>query len=212
MKIIAINASPKKKGSLSTLVSEAVGGVKVHGAEVEEIRLADQDIRYCRFCMTCYRDPDSDIGRCSQDDDMRWILPALKAADGYILATQVSSGHGNAIFKTFMERCVYTAGSPKGKFLWLKGIPVSRFTDRKRFAVTIATAGGVPSWMRVFCDTATRQMKEMADLSFNARVIGTLYAGEQTFKGLQDTDRRKARTLGEKLVVKIKDSGTSINA
>lgn len=206
MKIIAINASLKKKGSLSTLVSEAVQSARDHGAEVEVLRLADRDIRYCRFCLTCYRDPDSEIGRCSQDDDMQWILPALKAADGYILATQVSSGQGNAIFKTFMERCAYTAGSSNGTFLWLKGIPVSRFTDRRRFAVTIATAGAVPSWLRLICDTATSQMKEIADLSFNARVIGTLYAGEQISKGLQDADIHKARGLGEKLVAKIRDS------
>jgi multimeric flavodoxin WrbA len=75
------------------------------GAEVEELRLADLDVRYCRFCMTCYTDTEAPIGTCPQDDDMRWILPALREADGYILGTQVSSGHADAIMKTFIERC-----------------------------------------------------------------------------------------------------------
>ncbi len=204
MKILVINASPRKKGSLSALVDEAAGGAVEAGAEVEVLRLADQDIRYCQFCMNCYRDPDSEIGRCSQEDDMRWILPKLREADGYIIATQVSSGHGNAVFKTFFERCAYTAGCPKGKLLWIKGIPVPRFTDRKRFAVTLATAGTVPYWLRMVCDTATRQMKELARRSFNAKVVGTLYAGEQTTRGLRERDVRKARELGRRLVLSVR--------
>ncbi len=171
MKIIIINASPKKDGVLCKLVWETADGAAKGGAEVEELRLSDLDINYCRFCMTCYRDSESEIGRCSQEDDMRWILPKLKEADGYIIATQVSSGHGNAIFKTFFERCAYTAGSPRGKILWIEGVPVTRFTDPKRYTATIATAGAVPAWLRMVCDTATRQMKELAKRSFNSKVI-----------------------------------------
>ncbi len=204
-KIIVINASARKKGALSTLVAEAAQGATEGGAEVEELKLADLDIRYCKFCMTCYRDSESPIGRCSQDDDMGWILPKLKEADGYIIASQLSSGHGNAIFKTFFERCAYTAGSSKGKLLWIEGLPITRFTDRTRFAVTLVTAGGVPTWLRFVCDTATRQMKEMCKRSFNAKVIGTLYAGELTSKGLQDRDASKARELGRALASKVRE-------
>ncbi len=207
MKIVAINASPRKDGAVSALVEEASKIVAEEGAEVDQLRLATLNIGYCRFCMTCYRDPKSPIGRCSLNDDMKWILPKLKDADGYILATQVSSGHANAIFKTFFERCAYTAGSSKGQILWMKGIPVPRFTDRQRFAVTIAAAGTIPAWLRKICDTATGQMKELAKLAFNARVVGTLYAGEITFKGLQEKDRLKARRLGQRLVGRVRELG-----
>lgn len=212
MKIIAINASPKRKGALSSLVSEAVRSAREHGAEAGEIRLADQDISYCTFCLTCYRDKGSGIGKCPQNDDMQWILPVLRAAEGYILGTEVSSGHVNAIMKTFIERCVFTAGSATGRTLWFHDTPTSRFTDRTRFAITIVTAGTIPAWPRVVCDTTTRQLKEMADLSFYADVIGTLYAGEQTFKGSQDRDIKKAHILGQRLVAKIGESGTSTTA
>ncbi len=199
VKVVIINASARDKGALSTLVAEAAKGASEGNTEVEELRLAELDIRYCKFCMACYRDPASPIGRCSQDDDMRWILPKLKEADGYIIASQLSSGQGNAIFKTFFERCAYTAGSSKGKLLWIEGIPISRFTDRRRFAVTLVTSGAVQTWLRVICDTATRQMKEMSKRSLNATVIGTLYAGELTSKGLKDRDVQKARVLGKTL-------------
>ncbi|MBN2028242.1 MAG: flavodoxin family protein [Actinobacteria bacterium] len=199
VKVVVINANPKKKGALATLIEEASSAAAQGGAEVEELRLADLDIGYCKFCMTCYRDTESPIGRCSQEDDMKWILERLKEADAYIIATPVSSGHGNAIFKTFFERCAYTAGSSKGKLLWLKGIPTSRFTDKRRHAVTIATAGTMPNYLRKLCDIATKQMKELSKLSFNAETIGTLYAGELVFKGLKDKHRRKARELGRLL-------------
>lgn len=199
MKILVINASPKNDGSLSTLLKEASKSAQENGAEVEEIHLVEQDIGYCRFCMTCYNDRESEIGPCVQDDDMNWILPKLKQADGYIMGTQLSSSHANAIMKTFIERCKYTAGSSKGKFLWLKGIPTSRFTDRERFAVAIVTAGIIPSWLSIFSDTATKEIKELSNLGFNAQVIGKLFAGEQFSKGLQEPDLEKARTLGKKL-------------
>lgn len=202
MKVVLINANPKNKGALATLVEEASSGASRGGAEVEELRLADLDIGYCKFCMTCYRDTESAMGRCSQKDDMAWVLEKLREADAYIIATPVSSGHANAIFKTFFERCAYTAGSSKGKLLWLKGIPTSRFTDKQRYAVTIATAGTIPAYLRRLCDVATKQMKELSRLSFNAETIGTLYAGELTFKGLKDKDRRKARELGRLLAQK----------
>lgn len=204
MRIVVLNASPKPAGAVTTLANAAADRAAAQGAEVEVLRLASLAIRPCTFCMACYRDPDSPIGRCPQDDDMAWILPTLKAADGYIMATQVSSGHANAIFKTFFERCMYTAGSSRGRILWLKGIPTSRFTDRRRFAVTLATAGTIPGWLRVLCDTATRQMKELGAVALNARVVGTLYAGRLTFQGLGDREIRKARALGDRLVSAIR--------
>lgn len=199
MKILVINASPKKGGSLSTLLKEASNSARENGAQIEEIHLVEHNIGYCRFCMTCYNDLESEIGPCVQDDDMNWILPKLKQADGFILGTQLSSSHANAIMKTFIERCVFTAGSSKGKFLWFKGIPTSRFTDKQRFAVTIVTAGKLPNWMTIIFDNASKQLKELANLSFNAQVVGKLYVGELISEGLQEKDLEKARTLGKKL-------------
>lgn len=203
MKIMLINASPRPEGTIATLAREVTAQLEQAGAEVEQLQLANCNIKYCTFCMTCYRDKDTPIGKCVLQDDMQTILPKLRAADGYVMATQVSSGHANAIFKTFMERCSYTAGSSKGKVLWLKGVPVTRFTDRQRYLITIAAAGTVPAWLRKLCDTATSQMKELGTCALNAKTVGTLYAGEITFKGLQAKDIAKARRLADKLAAAI---------
>lgn len=197
MKVLVITANPKKKGALATLTAEAARGLSDSGVKVEEIRLADHDIGYCNFCFKCIRDTISELGPCSQDDDMRQLLQKARDADGFVLASQVSSGHVNARFKTFIERSAYTAGR-SGRLLFLKGVPESRFTDKQRFAVTLVTAGAIPSWLRIFCNTATRQMKELARCGYNAKVVGKLYAG-MVRDGLKERDREKAYVLGREL-------------
>ena len=91
---------------------------------------------------------------------MRWILEKEKAAGGFILASQLSSAHANARFKTFFERSTYTAGRA-GNLLFIKGLPTSRFKDKRRYAVAIVTAGGIPAWLRA-----------QAGFSFEKGIIG----------------------------------------
>jgi multimeric flavodoxin WrbA len=201
MKALVITANPKNKGALAVLTSEAARGLADSGVEVEEVRLADHNIGYCNFCFKCIRDTESEIGGCSQDDDMKLILQKAKEADGFVFASQVSSGHANARFKTFIERSTYTAGRA-GRLLFLKGVPETRLTDRPRFAVTVVTTGGIPSWLRVFCNTATRQMTELARHGYNAKVVGKLYAG-MVRDGLKERDREKAYKLGRRLGARI---------
>lgn len=202
MKVAVITSNPKTKGALAGLTAEAARGAEEAGAEVEEVRLADKNIGYCRFCMTCYRDAGSSTGRCVQEDDMASILEKLKEADGYIMVSPVSSGHANALFKTFFERCCYTAGRP-GRILWIKGPPESRWTDKQRYAVTVVTAGTMPTWLRALCNIATRQMKELSKCAFNARVIGSQYAGAVNVGGFKRSYTEGAYSLGRSLVEEI---------
>mgnify|MGYP001489666792 CR=1 FL=1 len=197
MKVLVITANPKKEGALASLTEAAARGLSDSGVEVEEVRLADLNIGYCTFCFKCLRDTESEIGGCSQDDDMKQLLQKARDADGFVFASQVSSGHANALFKTFGERSTYTAGRA-GRLLFLKGVPETRFTDKRRFAVTLVSAGAIPAWLRVVCNTATRQMSELARNGYNATVIGRLYAG-MVRDGLKERDREKAYRLGRKL-------------
>lgn len=49
MRVLVITSNPKTKGALASLTEEAVRGATEAGAEVEQIRLADCDIGYCKF-------------------------------------------------------------------------------------------------------------------------------------------------------------------
>ena len=103
MEILVLTSNPKSTGALATLTDLVAQSARAAGASVEEIRLEDRQIGYCRFCMTCFRDRESPVGPCVQADDMPGLLERLRQADGYIFATPVSSGHANARFKTFAE-------------------------------------------------------------------------------------------------------------
>ncbi len=203
MRILMITGNPKKKGALATLTEEAVRGAKEGGAEVEEIRLADKNIGYCKFCLKCHEDIDSTISRCSQEDDMAEILNKVKDADGFMLVCPTSGGHPNSLMKTFIERTTWTLGRPTRSILWVKGCPESRIADKQRIAVLFTTAGVVPTWMRLFCNGSTREMCSHARGIFNAKVVGKLYGGGIFKYGLLERDKKRARAIGQKLAKKI---------
>lgn len=199
MKVLIITANPRNSGSLASLTSEAARGASVAGAQVEEIRLADMDIAYCRFCLKCHDDVDSDIAYCVQKDDLNGLLDKVREADAFVLACPMSGGHASAIMKTFIERTTWTLGRPTRQMLWIKGIPESRITERERRAVTITTTGVIPAWSRALCDGSTREMSAMAKGIFNAKILGSLYAGNIFKHGVTRRQLRKAYDLGRTL-------------
>lgn len=100
--ILAVNGSPKgSAGNTDVLVQAFLAGAREAGAETETIYLKDQTIRYCEGCFACWtRTP----GVCIHDDDMRGILPRLRAADVFVLATPLYGNMVTGQMKTFMDR------------------------------------------------------------------------------------------------------------
>ena len=207
MKVLIINGHPKKKGALDTLVNEVGTGAVEGGAEVEQIRLAEQDIGYCRFCMKCHGDLESTIAPCVQDDDMGTILEKVREADGFVLASPMSSGHANAYMKTFIERCTWTIGRPTARALWIKGCPETRLTDKQRYAVTVTTTGVVPAWSKMLCNGSNREMVELAKCQLNAKVVGKMYVGSLCNRGLDENDTKSAFKMGFNLAARIRGDG-----
>lgn len=203
MKVLAITGNPKGSGSLATLTEEAARGATDAGAEVELIRLAEKDIGYCRFCLRCLEDTGSDIAACVQQDDMAEILRKVKEADGFILSCPMSSGHMNALMKTFEERCAFTLCTATRKFLWVTGIPESRIREKQRYAVIINTTGVIPNLLRPFFSASTREMASMARQNLHAAVLDSQYAGRLGFRKLSGREKRKAYRLGKSLAAAI---------
>ena len=203
MKVLVITGNPRKEGSLATLTEEAARGASEGGAEVEIIRLADSDIACCRFCLKCFNDTGPDIATCAQKDDMAEILPKIVEADGFILSCPMSSGHQNAYMKILEERCILTLCRPTGRVLWVTGVPESRIADRKRYAVTITTAGVVPNSWRFIFNGPARAMASMAKSIFNAGIVGRLFAGRLVYRRLSKRERRRAYRLGGRLAAAI---------
>jgi multimeric flavodoxin WrbA len=102
MKVLAINGSPHKgKGNTAVILGPFLEGLRDAGAEVELLYTRDLDINSCLGCFGCWiKTP----GRCVQQDDMAELLPKLREADLWVLATPLYFDGPSAPLKNVMDR------------------------------------------------------------------------------------------------------------
>ena len=197
--ILAVTGSYRKGKTIDTLIDRATEGAKVNNTadiKVEKLYLIDKDIKYCKNCMVCRKDDkDKSIARCIISDDMETIYPMIDEADAFIFGAPVNMGAVTAIMKTFLERTCWTFA--KAGKRPINGCPEPR-TNKKKKAIIIISSGIVPPLFRRWCDDATSIIKSHCDCSFNAKVLGSMYAGAVEKRGV-DLYLNKAYNLGKKL-------------
>jgi len=101
-KILAVVGSPRKNGNTHILVRKIADGVKARGAPVEELFLADLNIKECDGCHRCWKD-----GLCNKKDDMCGIYPKIAESDAIIFGTPVYWYGPTGLMKLFIDRFVY---------------------------------------------------------------------------------------------------------
>lgn len=185
MKILAINGSYRREGTTTQLTEKALEGAAAEGAETRMVLLDEQDIGYCRNCLTCYKDLKSVIAPCILKDDVREILEAIHEADGVIFSSPVHSGFVTGIMTVFFERATFTLMRPTGEIMGLKGCPAPRLTEKARACATIVSAGGIPQEMREFCDLGSPWLRDSIVCMCNGELIGDIYAGAFFTKDLE---------------------------
>ena len=198
MNILAIVGSYRKGKTIDTLVDKAIEGAGVNDADaqVDKIHLIDRHIEYCKNCMVCRNDDlDTTIAKCVISDDMDIINPKMDEADGFIFATPVNMGQVTAVMKTFLERTTWVLSKPGKRPI--RGCPTPRST-RKKKAIIIVSSGIIPPIFRRWCDDATALIKSQCDCVYNAKVLGSMYAGAVEKRGV-DVYLDKAYKLGKKL-------------
>jgi multimeric flavodoxin WrbA len=186
MNILAIIGSPRKGKATDTLVDKVIDGVKSKDPEtnIKKIHLADQDIRYCKDCLACWRNKtNGPVAKCAIRDDMDQINEEILKADGLIIGTPVHMAYASALMMTFLERICWTFAKPEKSYLLVKGCPTPR-SDKKRKAVIVAVSGMIPSVYKRFCNEATPQIKGIIKDSLNANTVGEMYAGDVWHKGI----------------------------
>jgi len=212
MKVVAFNAGSAGR-TTSQLAQEALEGAASQGADTEMVMLAEQDIRFCRNCLTCYQDLDSTIAPCPQDDDMPGLLEKIRQADGLIFASPVHAGFVNGLMTTFLERCIWTLCRPTGEIMGLKGAPLPRLQDKPRAVASIMSAGLVPEQMRQYCDAGTPWVLETAVMIANGTAVGDLYAAASFAQPVPDDQWKRAlllRRLSQDQLQKAHDLGAGL--
>lgn len=100
MKIIGINASPKKeKSQTRRLVMGVLDGARLAGADVTFVDICGLEIRYCTACGACYSS-----GECIHDDDFPALLEKMLDADGIVLGSPNYINQVTAQLKTMLDR------------------------------------------------------------------------------------------------------------
>jgi multimeric flavodoxin WrbA len=206
MKVLALNATYRQKGTTVSLVEKALEGAADIGAVTEHLLLKDYDIRYCTNCLKCYGDLESEIAPCTHDDDVTLILEKIKEADGVILGSPVHMGFVTGLMYVFMERTCFRLARPTGELLGLKGCPEPRLTAKPRALASIVTAGCVPEELRPYCDAGTEWLKDNVPMLFNGEFVVDQYAAALFPKELNDDDWARAFFLRKLTTAQLQEA------
>ena len=205
MKILALNATYRPTKTTTRLTQSALEGAASVGADTEMVMLRDRNIQFCKNCLTCYKDLESEISPCTIEDDVGDILEKIREADGIILASPVHCGFVTGLMMAFIERITFRLCRPTGEYMGLKGCPEPRLTGKARALATIVSAGGMPIEMREYCDLGTPWLKETA-VFFNGECIGDIYAGAVFTKKLEDEEWSKSFLFRELTEEQLKET------
>jgi hypothetical protein len=109
MKMLVLNGSPRREqGNTHKFLEPFLAEAAKAGAEVESHFVADLDVKPCQGCFSCWK-AGSD---CVIEDDMRWLLPKIAAADVLVLGAPLYVYHMPAPLKAIADRTIPLA-SPR---------------------------------------------------------------------------------------------------
>ncbi len=99
MKILAINGSPRKHGTISTLIQSLLEGAQTKNHSCEHICLYDYEIQPCKGCWAC-----ATSDECTLQDDFAVIYAKIKHADLVILGVPCYWSGVPGHMKNFLDR------------------------------------------------------------------------------------------------------------
>jgi len=102
MRVICLQASPRKRGSTATVVGWIAEELGAAGHEVEVIDMVTRSVRACMACLACQRDPDELL--CAVQDDGGAILATMAAADALVYATPLYGWSFTGHLKPLLDR------------------------------------------------------------------------------------------------------------
>jgi len=102
MKVLALQASPRKRGNTVTLARALLEGLRAGGVtQIREVFLHGADIRPCTNCDACLK---KDGPFCVIEDDMQPLYRRFIEADLVVLATPIYWWCISAQLKLFVDR------------------------------------------------------------------------------------------------------------
>lgn len=189
MKILILNASPRKNGLIAQLLNEIQENLPKEDV-IENIYVNGLSIRPCIGCMKCR----STLACCLPEDDAQGVLQKIKEADAIIIGSPCYWGNMNGYMKVLFDRMVYgMMGESRRK----TPIPL----HKGKHAVIVSTCTTPFPFNILFNQTrgVVRSLREILKWS-GFKVVGTIEKGG-TYNHHTLTNREKNRC--KKLANKI---------
>jgi multimeric flavodoxin WrbA len=190
MKIVILNGSPRKNGTVATLL-KAVAAPLSTRHETEWIDVCKLDMTFCTACMAC-----RDKGTCVlPEDDAHRVGQKIQEADALIIGTPTHWGNMCAPLKLLFDRNVpvFMGESPKG-------MPEPRQKGKRAVILTACTTPWPFNVILPESRGAIRAVKEVLHYG-GYKLVGTLTKpGTKKSKEISSSLMEKAERLGEKLM------------
>lgn len=123
MKALAISGSARIKGNTEDMLNVCLKVCADAGIETELIRMAENPVKPCTACGSCFKTKDN---TCIQkDDDFHMIYDKMREADIIILGSPVYFGSATADLTTLLDRAGYVGRANGNVFARKVGGPVA---------------------------------------------------------------------------------------
>ena len=120
MKVIIINASPRKNWNTAQLLKSAQEGAKSVGADTEYIDLYDLNFTGCRSCLACKR---KNVQRCKcyWKDDLSPLIDKILQSDTLLIGSPIYLSNTTSQFNALFERLIFVILSYDDYSSYFKG-------------------------------------------------------------------------------------------
>ena len=196
MRILVLNGSPKRKGTISILLTSVIKDIR-EKCEIEYFNLYDMEMRPCIACMKCRPD-----GICALPaDDAHRLGEKIRNADALIIGTPTHWGNMSSQLKVLFDRNVPVfMGESKN------GFPIPRQKGKPAIIVTACSTPWPFNFIAAESRGAINAVKEVLHYG-GYNITGKIVKpGSKTRPEISSRLSLKAEKLGIKLYKKIKNN------
>lgn len=190
MKVLVLNGSPRKSGTVASLLKAVTEPLSAEH-DVEWVDVFKLNMKYCTACMVC-RNKETCI---LPEDDAHIVGKKIQEADALVIGTPTHWGNMCAPLKLLFDRTVpvFMGESPSG-------MPVPRQKGKRAVIVTACTTPWPFNFILPESRGAIRTVGEVLHYG-GYKTVGTMTKpGTKKSKEISASMTAKANLLGKKLI------------
>jgi hypothetical protein len=190
MKILVLNGSPRKKGTIAKLLKAVAEGAKEKGNDIEWVDVYGLHMKPCTACMKCRPN-----GPCRlPEDDAHEVGRKISKAEGLVVGTPTHWGNMSSQLKCLFDRTVPVFMGEKAS-----GMPLPRQNGKGAVIVTACTTPWPFDRILPESRGAVRAVREVLGYG-GYKIIGKVVKpGTKKNTEISEKELKKAMKVGSRL-------------